>query len=75
MINFKEQIAEGLARETGLDAKELLYKIETPPDRKMGDYAFPTFMLAKTMRKNPAVIAQELKEKSVSYTHLRAHET
>ncbi len=63
MINFKEQIAEGLARETGLDAKELLYKIETPPDRKMGDYAFPTFMLAKTMRKNPAVIAQELKDK------------
>lgn len=63
MINFKEQIAEGLARETGLDAKDLLYKIETPPDRKMGDYAFPTFMLAKTMRKNPAVIAQELKEK------------
>lgn len=63
MINFKEQIAEGLARETGLDANELLYKIETPPDRKMGDYAFPTFTLAKTMRKNPAVIAQELKEK------------
>lgn len=63
MINFKEQIAEGLARETGLDANELLYKIETPPDRKMGDYAFPTFMLAKTLRKNPAVIAQELKEK------------
>lgn len=63
MINFKEQIAEGLARETGLDAKELLYKIETPPDRKMGDYAFPTFTLAKTMRKNPAVIAQELKDK------------
>lgn len=63
MINFKEQIAEGLARETGLEANELLYKIETPPDRKMGDYAFPTFMLAKTMRKNPAVIAQELKEK------------
>lgn len=63
MINFKEQIAEGLARETGIDVKELLYKIETPPDRKMGDYAFPTFMLAKTMRKNPAIIAQELKEK------------
>lgn len=63
MIIFKEQIAEGLARETGLDANELFYKIETPPDRKMGDYAFPTFMLAKTMRKNPAVIAQELKEK------------
>lgn len=63
MINFKEQIAEGLARETGLDAKDLLYKIETPPDRKMGDYAFPTFTLAKTMRKNPAMIAQELKDK------------
>lgn len=63
MINFKEQIAEGLARETGLDAKDLLYKIETPPDRKMGDYAFPTFTLAKIMRKNPAVIAQELKDK------------
>lgn len=63
MIDFKEQIAEGLARETGLEKNELLLKIETPPDKKMGDYAFPTFTLAKTMRKNPAIIAQELKEK------------
>ncbi|MDD7362523.1 MAG: arginine--tRNA ligase [Peptoniphilus sp.] len=62
MINFKENIARGLARETGLDADELMRKIETPPDHKMGDYAFPTFMLAKTMRKNPKAIAEELKD-------------
>lgn len=62
MIDFKQNIADALAEETGLEVEDLSLKIETPPDRKMGDYAFPTFSLAKTMRKNPALIAEELKE-------------
>src|SRR5690606_29699158 len=33
-----------------------------PPRPEMGDYAFPCFSLAKTLRKAPNVIAGELKE-------------
>ena len=35
--------------------------LETPPDRKMGDLAFPCFKLARTLRKAPPAIAAELK--------------
>jgi arginyl-tRNA synthetase len=34
--------------------------LETPPDSKLGDYAFPCFGLAKKLKKNPANIAKEL---------------
>lgn len=34
--------------------------IEIPKEKTMGDYAFPCFRLAKTMRKAPNLIAQEL---------------
>lgn len=37
--------------------------LEIPPELKMGDFAFPTFRLAKSLRKAPPTIAQELKEK------------
>lgn len=33
-----------------------------PSDNKMGDYAFPCFRLAKTMKKSPQIIANELKD-------------
>jgi arginyl-tRNA synthetase len=34
--------------------------IEQPPHPKLGDYAFPCFMLAKALRKGPPLIAQDL---------------
>ena len=37
--------------------------IETPPDEKMGDLAFPCFPLARVMRKAPPLIAKDLAEK------------
>lgn len=37
--------------------------IETPPDSKMGDFAYPTFKAAKQMGKNPAELATELAAK------------
>ncbi len=37
--------------------------LETPPDEKMGDVAFPCFVLAKEMKKSPTEIAKELSEK------------
>jgi arginyl-tRNA synthetase len=36
--------------------------LEVPPDTSFGDYALPCFTLAKILRKNPAEIAQNLKE-------------
>lgn len=66
MINFKEQIGALLANHIeGLTAEEISGMIEMPADKKLGDYAFPCFRLAKVMRKSPAVIAKELSEKLV----------
>ena len=40
----------------------LLGYIEIPPDRNLGDYAFPCFKLAKDLKKAPTAIAQDIKE-------------
>ena len=63
MLDFKEIIAEKINKQVPeLEVDKILSLIEIPPDSKMGDYAFPTFSLAKIMRKNPAIIANDLKE-------------
>ena len=59
-MDYKEVLAELLASSTGLPKEEMLISIETPPDPKMGHMAFPCFRLAKSMKKAPPVIAQEL---------------
>ena len=56
----KQRIAAAIAAQTGLEADQLKDWLETPPDPAMGDYAFPCFRLAKTMRKAPPAIAAEL---------------
>lgn len=56
-------IAELLHKETGQEKDEILGIIEVPPDKKMGDYAVPCFMLAKRLKKSPQNIADELQEK------------
>lgn len=63
MISFKKIIAEKIAKASQLDAKEIESYIEIPPNKDMGDYAFPCFKLAKSLRKAPPAIATELKEK------------
>lgn len=64
MIDFKKEIAEIIAKNLeGLTEAEIKSMIEIPQDQSMGDYAFPCFRLAKTMRKAPNLIAAELAEK------------
>ena len=63
MINFKNVIAQKIAKEVEFDAKEIEGFIEVPPNEEMGDYAFPCFKLAKVLKKAPPAIATELKEK------------
>ena len=61
-MDFKEQIALLISNVTDLDKDEILNLIEIP-NSDMGDFAFPCFKLAKTMKKAPNIIASELAEK------------
>ena len=63
MIDFKKVISEKIAKAVELDSNEIKEYIEIPPNSDMGDYAFPCFKLAKTLRKAPPAIAEEIKEK------------
>lgn len=63
MIDFKKIIGEKIAKVAQLDTEEITNYIEIPPNKEMGDYAFPCFKLAKTLRKAPPAIATEISEK------------
>ena len=63
MLDFKEIISEKISQIVGVDSKEIKGYIEVPPDKNMGDYAFPCFRLAKSLKKAPPAIAEEIKEK------------
>lgn len=56
------QILEELIAASGgdLDAQSIVDSFSVPPDRSMGDLAFPVFPLARVFRKSPADIATEL---------------
>ena len=55
MVNFKKIIAEKIAKVAELNIEEIESYIEIPPNQEMGDYAFPCFKLAKTLRKAPPI--------------------
>ena len=59
-MDYRKHIAEKLTA-TNIPAEEIEAAIAVPPDNKMGDYALPCFKFAKTMRKSPVAIAEELK--------------
>ena len=61
MINFKEEIAEKIKKAINIE-EDIKNLIEVPPNKEMGDYAFPCFSLAKTLRKSPMIIANDIKE-------------
>ena len=51
-MNYKNEIKDILVDlNIGLESEEIYNTIETPPNKEMGDFAFPTFKLAKTLRK------------------------
>ncbi|MFQ8774552.1 MAG: arginine--tRNA ligase [Finegoldia magna] len=72
MINFKEEVKQIiLGFDTGLTEEEISDLIEIPPNSDMGDYAFPVFKLAKTFRKAPNLIAEELAKKEFSNENIK----
>ncbi|OAA94935.1 arginine--tRNA ligase [Clostridium coskatii] len=62
-MDYKEIIAERIKENVDLELDFIKGLIEIPPKPEMGDYAFPCFQLAKTLRKAPNMIAEELKSK------------
>ena len=70
MIDFKHEISDIinkaiLKQDNTLKIEGIEDFIETPPTSEMGDYAFPCFRLAKTLKKSPQIIATDL-EKIIS---------
>ena len=65
MKDYKQLVAQAVyaAVDGQLSEEAIVEKIEQPKDLKLGDYAFPAFVLAKVLRKAPQMIAQELVEK------------
>ncbi len=63
MINFKHIIADEISKITNIEQKEIEGYIEVPNNEENGDYAFPCFKLAKSMKKAPQIIANRIKEK------------
>lgn len=61
-MDYKKQIVEDLQQAIGdvLSFEEIYNFLEVPKMSVHGDYAFPTFSLAKVYRKAPNMIAEEL---------------
>ena len=57
ICQYLSEVLENVSEE------ELLKTMEIPPEETMGDLALPCFVMAKKMRKNPALIASELVDK------------
>jgi len=61
MRDFKLELAQVLNKQIpDFTVDQIEDMIETPTNSGMGDYAFPCFRLAKTLRKAPPVIAKEM---------------
>lgn len=67
-MNYKLQIAQALHEQISetLSLEEISKLLEKPKQADHGDFAFPTFSLAKEFRKAPQQIAADLGEKITS---------
>ena len=60
MNSFEQEIAEALAATGSFEKEAALKLISVPPDTTHGNFTIPCFSLAKTLRKAPKLIAEDL---------------
>jgi len=78
---WKNRIVQSLketAQSEGLDPAAVdpaLVIVETPPDPKLGDIAFPLFPFARVFRTAPAAIAQKVFERMLSFDDVSSEES
>ncbi len=60
---MKELVVKEIEKHIDLSKKEIEDLIEIPPSKDLGDYAFPCFILSKTMKMSPDKIAIDLSKK------------
>lgn len=71
---MKKYVSSILANYIELNEGEILSLLETPPNREMGDIAFPCYSLAKVFRKSPQMIADDLASKIIDeYIEIKAN--
>ena len=71
-MDYKNQVAQAVAAVVPeLDEATILSKIEVPKDSTMGDFAFPTFLLAKERHMAPNQIAATVAE-AIDATNFKA---
>lgn len=64
---MKTKIAQSIAKLLGnVNVEDLMALMEVPSEERLGDLALPCFSLAKFLRKNPKIIAEELEEGMVT---------
>lgn len=68
MRDKKREVAEYIEIE-GMPIEAIYELIERPQDLSKGDYALPCFRFAKTLRKSPVMIAEEIKNKILDKSH------
>lgn len=61
-MQYEEEVIKLLQQKLDLPQKEISSLLNTPPNEKFGDIAFPCFKLAKLYKKPPYAIAKELEE-------------
>jgi len=59
-MDFRQKVVELISKETSLENIDSLLTI---PPNGMGDFAFPCFVLAKSEKKSPIIVATELTAK------------
>lgn len=62
-MDIKTYLANKIKKKIDINFDDILSNIVSPPNPEMGDFSFKTFIAAKTIKKNPADIASELKIK------------
>src|SRR3989344_5842744 len=65
MNYIKKDLIKELSKLPELSNIDLEKLIEIPPDKTLGDFSLPCFELAKSLKKNPNQISQELSKKII----------